>query len=390
MGLPLVGDRKKMNTKTRYDLAVIGGGLAGLSLAIQVRKMGHRVILLEKEKYPFHRVCGEYISLESLEFLKSLGVDPIAMDCPLICRLIVTAPDGTKVEEVLPLGGFGLSRYVLDNKLANIAREIGVELREGDKVQDIEYQEGYFAIRSASGEYTSTAAAGCFGKRSNLDLKWQRPFVETKPTKLNNYIGVKYHIKTDLPKNMIALHNFSDGYCGVSAIEDDKYCLCYLTTAANLRASDNSIEKMQENILFKNSYLKKIFRDAEFLYDQPATISQISFNKKSQVEDHVLMIGDAAGMITPLCGNGMSMAMHAGKLAADILDQFLRHKISRNEMEQHYTKAWAGHFSNRLMMGRMIQSMFGKPATTSLFLKSVKPFPFLVRGLIKKTHGQPF
>jgi flavin-dependent dehydrogenase len=102
------------------------------------------------------------------------------------------------------------------------------------------------------------------------------------------------------------------------------------------------------------------------------------------------MIGDAAGMITPLCGNGMSMAMHAGKLAADILDQFLRHKISRNELEQRYTKAWAGHFSNRLMMGRMIQSMFGKPATTSLFLKSVKPFPFLVRGLIKKTHGQPF
>lgn len=390
MGLSLVGDRKKMKAENRYDLAVIGGGLAGLTLAIQVRKMGHSVILFEKEKYPFHRVCGEYISLESLDFLKSIGIDPIAMDCPLISRLIVTAPDGTKVEEPLPLGGFGLSRYVLDENLANIAREIGVQLMEGDKVQDIEYKEGYFAIRSASGEYISTAAAGCFGKRSNLDMKWQRPFVETKPTKLNNYIGVKYHIKTDLPKNTIALHNFSDGYCGVSAIEDDKYCLCYLTTAANLRASENSIEKMQENILFKNPWLEKIFRNAEFLYNQPVTISQVSFDKKSLVEDHVLMIGDAAGMITPLCGNGMSMAMHAGKLAADILEQFLNHKISRNEMEQRYKRVWSGHFSNRLRMGRMIQSMFGKPATTSLFLKAVKPFPFMVRGLITKTHGQPF
>jgi flavin-dependent dehydrogenase len=107
-------------------------------------------------------------------------------------------------------------------------------------------------------------------------------------------------------------------------------------------------------------------------------------------EDHVLMIGDAAGMITPLCGNGMSMAMHASKLAAKQLDQFLTNKISRDEMERSYARDWNKEFSGRLKIGRFIQSLFGKPATTNIFIRAMKPFPFLVRALIRKTHGQPF
>ncbi len=390
MGFPLADHSRKMNGENTYELAVVGGGLAGLTLAIQMRMKGHSVILFEKEKYPFHRVCGEYISLESLGFLKSLGIDPDQMDCPVITDLIVSAPDGTLLKHELPLGGFGISRYILDQKLATIAVNLGVRMNESDKVHDVSFKNGFFEIRSGSGTYTSTAAAGCFGKRSNLDLKWKRSFTEKKPSKLNNYIGVKYHIKTDFPRDTIALHNFSDGYCGISAIEDGKYCLCYLTTAANLEANNNSIADMQEHILYKNPHLKKIFTSSEFLYEHPVTISQISFENKSMFEDHVLMIGDAAGMITPLCGNGMSMAMHGSKLAATYLEQFLRNEISRNEMEVKYVRAWENEFSIRLKTGRLIQSLFGKPAATNMFIRAMKPFPFLVRQLIRKTHGQPF
>ncbi len=379
-----------MIPENTYDVAIAGGGLAGLTLAIQMRMKGHSVILFEKERYPFHRVCGEYISLESLGFLKSLGIDPEDMDCPVINHLIVSAPDGTLIKQELPLGGFGISRYRLDHRLATIARELGVILKEADKVQELRFKEGYFEIRSASGIYTSLVAAGCFGKRSNLDIKWKRGFTEKKPSKLNNYIGVKYHVKTDFPLDTIALHNFSDGYCGISAVEDGRYCLCYLTTASNLERNGHSIEKMQENILFRNPYLEKIFTTAEFLWEQPVTISQISFETKSMFEDHVLMIGDAAGMITPLCGNGMSMAMHASKLAANYLEKFLKKEISRTEMEISYTRDWDKAFSSRLKMGRFIQSLFGKPAITNLFIRAMKPFPFLVRELIRKTHGQPF
>ena len=373
-----------------YDLAIIGGGLAGLTLAIQARRMGHSVILFEKEIYPFHRVCGEYISLESAPFLKEMGIDIEKMQLPLITKLQVSAPDGTLLSHNLPLGGIGVSRYLLDHALANIAIHEGVLLKENDKVQDVIYSDGDFNIQSGSGLYRCRSAAGTFGKRSNIDIKWGRPFIREKPTKLNNYIGVKYHIKTDFPSDTIALHNFKDGYCGMSKIEEDKYCLCYLTTAANLKVSHQSIKEMEKEILCKNPFLDKIFTSAEFLFTEPVVISQVSFEKKSTIENHVLMIGDAAGMITPLCGNGMSMAMHAGKIAAGLLHEFLEGKISRDEMENRYVQQWNENFSSRLRIGRFIQSLFGKPVITNFFIKSMKPFPGMVTRLVKQTHGETF
>ena len=279
---------------------------------------------------------------------------------------------------------------LLDFSLANIAKQEGVVLLENDKVQDVIYTDGIFNIQSSSGTYKSRAAAGSFGKRSNIDIKWGRPFVKDKPSKLNNYIGVKYHIRTDFPEDTIALHNFKDGYCGMSKIEEDRYCLCYLTTAANLKSYNNSIKEMENGLLRKNRYLDEVFSSSEFIYQEPVVISQISFEKKSTIENHVLMIGDAAGMITPLCGNGMSMAMHASKMAAGLIDEFLQGRINRDQMEKRYVDQWHKAFSTRLRTGRLIQSMFGKPTITNLFISSMKHMPWLVTRLINKTHGETF
>jgi flavin-dependent dehydrogenase len=391
MGFSLVNNSKEMSRQeSKYDVAIAGGGLAGLSLAIQLRKQGHAVILFEKEKYPFHRVCGEYISKEALPFMESLGLNLDTLGAVSINKLIVSSPDGNLLREELVPGGIGISRYTLDLALSKIAADLGAVLMEQDKIQDIIFNKNQFAIRAASGNFASTAVAGSFGKRSNLDLKWKRAFTNKKPSKLNNYIGVKYHVRTDFPRDTIALHNFPDGYCGISAIEDGKFCLCYLTTAANLEAHGNSIRQMEQEVLSTNPHLQKIFSNAVFEFPQPVTISQISFDSKTRIEDHVLMLGDAAGMITPLCGNGMSMAMQGSKLAAFVMHQFLEHRISRHEMERRYMEAWDHEFSGRLKTGRMIQSLFGKPTATNLFIRAMKPFPFLVKQLIRKTHGEPF
>jgi menaquinone-9 beta-reductase len=195
MGIPLVDNGKKMKEDPIhvFDVAITGGGLAGLTLAIQLKKAGHSVLLFEKEKYPFHRVCGEYISLESLPFLQSLGIDIEMMQLPIIKKLQVSSPNGNLLSHELPQGGFGISRYLLDDTLAKIAATAGVVINENDKVMDIGYADGHFDIQASSGFYRSIAAAGCYGKRSNIDLKWLRPFTRRKHTKLNNYIGVKYH-----------------------------------------------------------------------------------------------------------------------------------------------------------------------------------------------------
>ena len=377
--------------KRQYDVTIIGGGLAGLALSIQLAKAGYRVAVFEKEKYPFHKVCGEYISLESWNFLEEHGIPLSDWNLPVIKRLLVSAPNGNFLEHDLPLGGFGISRYKLDASLADIARSVGVELFEEKKINQIDFENQHFLIHDATtAVYQSSIVCGTFGKRSNLDIKWKRNFTRQKNRGLNNYIGVKYHIKIDFPDDMIALHNFSDGYCGISRIEDNKYCLCYLTTAKNLQSSGNSIEAMEKNILQRNPYLNKIFTSGTFLFDQPITISQISFAKKNQVQDHVLLIGDAAGMITPLCGNGMSMALHASKIAFECIQQFLQQKIQRHEMEQEYTDRWNKEFNRRLAAGRFIQRFFGSEMLSNFLIRSVKPFPRIVSWLIRKTHGEPF
>ncbi|MEO7531390.1 MAG: NAD(P)/FAD-dependent oxidoreductase, partial [Sediminibacterium sp.] len=323
-----------------YDIAIVGGGLAGLTLAIQAKNAGYRVLLFEKENYPFHKVCGEYISMESWDFLVRCGLSLENWLLPMIKRLQVSDTKGKCFDFDLPLGGFGISRYRLDNALYELALYLGVTIQTDCKVNDMVYTDDHFTIQSTNGNCTAKIAVGSFGKRSNLDVKWNRNFTTARVNKINNFIGVKYHIKYAHPDDTIALHNFSNGYCGISRIEEGSSCLCYLTTAENLQRSGNSIPEMEKNILSKNKQLENIFSEAQFIYKQPLAISQISFQQKTQVENHVLMLGDAAGMITPLCGNGMSMAMHSGKIAFEKIQLFLSDKLNRNAMEEQYSAQW--------------------------------------------------
>src|SRR6476469_5989200 len=143
-----------------YDVAIAGGGLAGLALSIQCAQAGYRTILLEKEKYPFHKVCGEYISFESWNFLEELGVPLSQMNLPVIRRLLVTAPNGNKLEQNLPLGGFGISRYKLDAILAKIAKQKVVELIEGTKVDDIRFENEMFILQALTRNYKARIVVG--------------------------------------------------------------------------------------------------------------------------------------------------------------------------------------------------------------------------------------
>ncbi len=375
-------------TKRKYDIAITGGGLAGISLSILLANKGWEVCLFEKEMYPFHKVCGEYISMESWDFLIRLGLPLENWALPKIHKLNITAPNGELIHARLPLGGFGISRFKLDAALAEIARSKGVIIFENTKVFDIHFEEGFHRIETSAGLFTATVACACYGKKSNLDVKWKRRFLQREEN--SNYVGVKYHVRTDLPADQISLHNFAGGYCGISKIEEDRYCLCYLTKSENLKDNGQSIHAMEEKILKRNPALRKILDEAVILYEEPLTISQISFSKKTQVENHVLCIGDAAGMITPLCGNGMSMALHGSKIAAESINHFMDNQISREQMENSYLKNWNRQFAGRLKTGRFIQRFFGNPFLSTFLIRVTKPFPFLVAALIRQTHGEKF
>lgn len=380
-----------MKRGSPYDVIIIGGGLAGLAAAILLAKQSLHVVVIEKNAYPFHRVCGEYISNESWPFLEMLGIPLSEMNLPKIRKLRLTTKGTKPLDAPLELGGFGLSRYELDAMLASQAKAVGVQVMDGTRVQDVRWQnDGFFEVSLLNAVIHARLVLGAFGKRSNVDIKMQRPFVAEKPGKLNNYIAVKYHIQCTEPDDAIALHLFKGGYAGVSRIEDGQHCLCYLTTAHNLGLSNNSIEQMEQTILAENPYLRELLTYARKNWTEPLSISQISFAEKSQVENHILMLGDAAGLITPLCGNGMSMALHAGSLAAAQAAPFLQGAISRHEMEVRYKSAWRKEFASRLRAGRALQSVFGDPFLSKGLILAGRNLPMLAKWIIGQTHGKDF
>lgn len=378
-----------------YDVAIVGGGLAGLALAIQLARQNFGVVLFEKEQYPFHKVCGEYISNESWSFLQGLGLQLHLMDVAQIDTLMVTAPNGTRLKTPLGLGGFGISRYTLDAQLVTLAKSYGVTVLDDCKITSVTFKEDRYELTAQHNRNVSVVQArfctGSWGKKSNLDKQWQRAFLQKTPAGLNNYVAVKYHVRTTAPLNEIALHNFKGGYCGFSKIEGDKWCLCYMTEARNLRLYGNNIAAMEKAVLHQNPHLKSLFNSVKVCEGFPITISNISFGKKEQdLPQFGPLLGDAAGTIPPLCGNGMSMALHSSKLLARLIPLFFNHTITAEQLASMYAQDWQRTFGIRLKAGRMLQYFFGGNRSTNLLVAGLKPLPGVVCRLIRATHGQPF
>ena len=386
-----------MNNSNTYQVAIIGGGLAGLTLAIQLADAGHSCVLFEKNKYPFHKVCGEYISMESWNFLERLGLNLSELNLPKITRLQISSPSGKLLKHKLDLGGFGISRYLLDSKLADIAKKKGVTLLDDCRVNDVKFENEKFTIDSSKGNFTSEICVGAWGKKSNLDTKLRRVPATVKPAmslpkaeRERNYVGIKYHISIEFPNDMIELHNFKNGYCGISKIEDNRYCLCYLTDSENLKKHNGDIKKMEEDVLFKNPFLKTYFTKAEFLFEEPLTISNIKIGYKAAVENKILMVGDTAGNIAPLSGNGMSMAMRGSFHLNKMLDDYFKKQITRAKLEEQYEQYWRSQFKKRIDLSAFLQKLLKNTAMTNFAISILKTIPFLRNAIVRSTHGKPF
>jgi flavin-dependent dehydrogenase len=372
-------------TQSVYDVVIIGGGLAGLSAAIHLRKHDFQVLLVEKNEYPKHKVCGEYISNEVLPYLNYLSVDVFALGAKNITKFELSSSENKLVTSDLSLGGFGISRYALDEALFLKAKSIGVNVMQ-DAVVDVQFSDDKFIVTTKSNAaLTSKIVIGAYGKRTSLDVKLGRNFIKKK----SPYLAVKTHVKGDFPEDVVALHNFEGGYCGVSKIEDDSINLCYITDFKVFKKFKD-IEEFQQQVVFKNDFLKSIFESTKPVFDAPLTISQISFETKSPIENHMIMCGDSAGMIHPLCGNGMSMAIRSAQIASDLIIDYLHKKIATRELlEKTYTNTWNNAFASRLKMGHFVANVFKNNRWANLSIGILKIMPFLIPYIIKRTHGKP-
>lgn len=361
----------------KFDIGIIGAGIAGSCLAILLAQQGKKIAIFEKESYPKHKVCGEFISLESYDFFKQLGLPLDQWNLPIIDKLKLTSKKGTIFNHTLKMGGFGLSRAKLDYELTQLYKGYNnITYYANTKVDNVVGDTIHF------GDATIQAKLilGTHGKYSANYTP------QSKVHQSKNYLGVKYHIKGNFSDDLISLHSFEGGYCGMSKIEENTYCLCYLIDSKLLKANNNDIHKLEKSILYKNQALKELFETALFVWENPLIISNVKFKKGRTRVNNILFAGDAAGSISPLSGNGMSIAARTALLLAETISKTENFK----ELALDYDKSWNNSFRQKVNSARILNSIMLHAATHNVVLKLFNSIPLLGSYVINSMQGKPF
>lgn len=370
-----------------YDAIVIGGGLAGCSMALQLARQDHEVLLLEKSTYPRHKLCGEFLSPEAQSSLRGLGVLDAVREAGAasINHAQMTGPRGTVSEHSLPGTALGLSRYRLDALLFRHACDAGVEGHPGTRATAVHgsLDEG-FAVTTDGPTVEGRLVIGAYGRRGVLDRTLERPFLqESSP-----YVAFKAHfVGSSTASAPIELHAAPGGYCGIGPIEQDHLNVCWIGRIDALQAAGGTPTAMLNETLRQNPVLDERMQSLSRVSERFEAVSQIPLMPKSRFVGDVCMVGDAAGMIAPLCGDGMAMALDAAALAAPLCDDVLADRRSPDAFRAAYRRRWTRRFGRRMRLGRWVHAAAFRPTLTTTLLKSCTFLPPLARWLIRSTRG---
>ena len=268
-------------------VAIRGGGIAGCIAGIVCLLNGDEVTIYEAKKMPRHKVCGEYVSLESVPLIEQLlGVSLSAY--PLINRYIITdLTSGQEIKGHLPLGGFGISRYLMDNLLMERFKELGGSYLQQERLTVNQTN----SLASADGTILSADRyIDASGKGSAVG-------------KVEKYVGIKYHIHDACPDDNIRLFLFAGGYFGTSVVEGGKRCVCFLVKQSLLAKH-----------LLPADFARAVLHKYDLVNYERSEIDKVHYisNFHFGTNSGAINIGDARQLVPPLAGNGMSLAIATG------------------------------------------------------------------------------
>ena len=281
-----------------YDLVIVGGGPAGCAAAIGAARKGKRVLLCEKGRLPRHRVCGEFVSPESHELLAGLlGRGHALLRAPariVQARMFV---DGNCLDFTLPEPAWSISRFDLDSALWQAAEAAGADCRISTTVQSV--SAGSVGIEDQDVE--ANAVVNASGRWSNL-----RRGNTTENGQ--RWIGVKAHFSGEKAPPSTDIYFFEGGYCGVQPVGQDQ-----VNASAMVRAN---VATTLEEVFAAQPQLWRRSRSWEQV-TETVTTSPLIHAAPEPVTNGVYNAGDAAAFIDPFTGDGISLALRSGVLAAE-------------------------------------------------------------------------
>ena len=301
--------------RAQTECLVVGGGLAGGMAALQLAAAGRDVLLLERERGSHHKVCGEFLSPEAVGYLRQVGIDPVTLGAASIRHLRFSVGDRT-VETHLPFTALSLSRRLLDAALLERADDHGAQVLRGAKVEQVLPDGRQWVAQCANGE--APVAPTVFLATGKHDLRGlsRRVGVQT------DLVGFKMHWRL-CAEETYALHNwmelflFPGGYGGLALVEGGVANLCLVIRQSELRALDGWPEVLQR-VTASNCQIRDCLDGAHPLLDRPVAVSSIPYGYLVEELSDVWRIGDQAAVIPSFTGDGMSIALHSGALAASM------------------------------------------------------------------------
>ncbi len=373
----------------KYDIVIIGGGPAGSTAACYLAKNGFSVCVIEKKIFPRETLCGEFLSYEVIENIKQLNLLNAFMELkPNKISKFRMINENIEIFSPLNFPAYSLKRSLLDNFLLCAAKDAGADIIQGEEVISIQNLSGKYLINIKNSEKKILAGhvIAAYGRQSPLDKVLNRNFVKNK----SRFNGIKYH----LPKKYFNLPNADEIqiycgeniYCGVNKTSSESYTVCFLEYRNNSMSSKNRIyEFFEKNKSFQNLFtsdLKEILPQL-----QVYGAGNIYFSKKNVVENGIFMIGDAAGIIAPLAGDGIGMAMDSAKIISGVFEELKSNNLSKEKLEILYQEKWKENFNRRIRTALFIQTILMNNFTRKISLKLTSLFPLLIPRLIKITRN---
>ncbi|HEY3173086.1 MAG TPA: FAD-dependent monooxygenase [Thermoanaerobaculia bacterium] len=357
-----------------FDAVVVGAGPAGSAAATILASLRRSVLLLEKDVFPRHKVCGEFLSADALPSLDRLDVreDVEGATPERMTRGALHLAGGRAVPFLLPHPAFGISRFRLDELLARRARASGADVRFNARVLGARPDGSGFRVRFVDREerdVDARAVIGAWGRWDALDRALERSFLGRR----SRFFGWSrdYGAERAFLEGEVRLYLFAGGYCGLSRIEGGAINLAGIVSERVRARAGRGWEAMVDRARRGNPAL-----DADLAKLAPGPVGflgtgPVFFTAKPPTENGILMAGDAAGVLDPFSGDGQAAALASGILAAQTAERLLSGELSREECARAYSKAWRRRFARRfawsaafrrLMLNRAIGSVAGRIA----------------------------
>jgi menaquinone-9 beta-reductase len=363
-----------------FDLAIMGGGPAGCAAAIQAGRMGARVLLLERGKFPRHKVCGEFVSAESVGLLDQLLAGEfrsLVQSAPRIARTRIFL-DGRILQAEINPAAASIPRFQLDSALWNSCRRAGIECRSETNVQSIE---GCAPFRLTSGGevFESRAVINATGRWSNFTRSAAR-----RPGNEEKWLGLKAHFQEPAGPDSVDLYFFDGGYCGVEPVGFGENGSATTVNACAMVRTDvattlRSVLK-QDVALFERS-------QSWHPLTEPVATSPLLFREPEPVQASMLQVGDAAAFVDPFIGDGISLALRSGALSAECLFPFFRHQCSFEQASARYWREYDIRLRKIYGASSRIRNLLAWP---KMVRKPVLSFlaqtPFITNRIVRMTR----